>query len=71
VAEERSTGRKLLDQKVEGRATVRIGARQPDPQGDMYPVLGGDQASVERQTLPVLAADLAQNITARLVDGSW
>jgi hypothetical protein len=71
VAEEPSTGRKLLDQKVEGRATVRIGARQPDPQGDAYPVLAGDQASIERQALPILAADLAQNITARLVDGTW
>jgi len=71
VAVERSTGRQLLDQNVDGRATIRIGARQPDPQGDMYPVLAADQASIERQNLPVLAADLAQNITARLVDGTW
>ncbi|HNU99837.1 MAG: hypothetical protein KA191_03595 [Verrucomicrobia bacterium] len=71
VAEERSTGRVVLDEKVRGRATVRIGARNPLPDGQMPPVLAGDQASVERQTLPILAADLARNITARLVDGAW
>lgn len=71
VAEERSTGRKLLDRDVQGRATVRIGARQPSADGQSLPVLAGDEASVERQTLPILAADLAQNVIARLVDGTW
>ena len=71
VAEERGTGRRLLNQDIRGRATVRIGARAPGADGELLPVLAGDQASVELQTLPVLAADLAQNITARLVDGSW
>jgi hypothetical protein len=55
-AEERSGGRTLLDQEVTGHATVRIGA---------------DQASAERQVLPVLAGDLAFNIAAKLVDGTW
>ena len=56
IAVERTSGRKLLDQDVLGHATMRIGP---------------DQATVERQTLSVLADDLAQNITARLADGSW
>lgn len=56
VAVERQSGRKLLDQDMVGHATMRIGP---------------DQTTVERQLLPVLAADLAHNITARLVDGSW
>jgi len=33
--------------------------------------VGSDLASAERQALPVLAEDLAKNITAALVDGSW
>lgn len=53
---ERASGRVLLDQEVGGRATVRVGA---------------DQASAERQVLPVLAGDLADNVAARLVDGTW
>ena len=56
VATERGSGRKLLDEVVAGHATLRIGA---------------DQTSAERQILPVLAGDLARNISARLVDGSW
>ena len=71
IAQERATGRVVLDEKVRGRATVRIGARSPLPDGEMPPALAGDEASIERQALPVLAADLARNITARLVDGAW
>jgi hypothetical protein len=55
-AEERSGGRTLIEQEVAGRAVVRVGADQP---------------SAERQVLPVLAGDLAFNIAAKLVDGTW
>ena len=33
--------------------------------------VGSDLTSAERQALPVLAEDLARNITSILVDGSW
>jgi hypothetical protein len=33
--------------------------------------VGSDLASAERQALPVLADDLAKNIMAMVVDGSW
>ena len=56
MAEPSGGGTRLVDRQVRGRATIRIGA---------------DQSSAERQALPVLAADLAQNITALLVDGTW
>ena len=53
---ERSTGKALLDREVAGRTTVRVGA---------------DLASAERQGIPLLAEDLAKNITALLVEGAW
>lgn len=56
TAEECAGGRKLLDQAVRGRVSVRV---------------GHDEASAERQALPVLAEDLARNITSRLADGEW
>ncbi|MBI4326661.1 MAG: hypothetical protein HY674_15565 [Chloroflexi bacterium] len=56
TATERSTGAVLLDQEVAGRTTVRAGA---------------DLASAERQAVPLLAEDLAKNVTALLVDGKW
>lgn len=56
IAVARADGRKVLDQDVQGRTTIRVGADQP---------------TSERLALPMLAADLAQNITARLVDGTW
>ncbi|MBI4327009.1 MAG: hypothetical protein HY674_17350, partial [Chloroflexi bacterium] len=56
TATERSTGAVLLDQEVAGRSTVRAGA---------------DLASAERQAVPLLAEDLAKNVTALLVDGKW
>jgi hypothetical protein len=56
TAEDRATGKKLLDREVRGRTTVRVVA---------------DLASVERQALPLLAEDLARNVTALLVDGTW
>jgi len=55
-ATERSTGRVLLDREVKGRTTLR---------------LGPDVASADRQAIPLLADDLARNITSLLVDGSW
>jgi hypothetical protein len=56
TATERSTGRVLLDREVGGRTTIRV-----------WP----DLASAERQAVPVLAEDLARNVTSLLVDGSW
>ena len=52
----RASGRVLLDRDVTGHTTLRVGL---------------DLASAERQALPVLAEDLARNITALLVDGDW
>ena len=56
TAEDRTTGKKLLDREVRGRTTVRVGA---------------DQASGERMAVPLLADDLAINATSALVDGRW
>lgn len=56
TAVERGTGRKLLDEEVEGHTMLRTQS---------------DLASAERQAMPLLAANLARNITSRLVDGSW
>ena len=54
---ERSTGKTILtDRDVAGRTTVRVGADLP---------------SAERQALPLLADDLAKNITSLLVEGTW
>jgi hypothetical protein len=56
TATERSSGRLLLDREVVGRTAIRSGADLP---------------SAERQAAPVLADDLARNITSLLVDGTW
>jgi hypothetical protein len=56
TATERATGRLLIDREVRGRTTVRM---------------LDDQASAERQAVPLLAEDLARNVTALLVDGTW
>jgi len=53
---ERSTGRTNLHREVSGRTTIRV---------------GNDQTSAERQALPLLAEDLARNITSLMVDGTW
>jgi hypothetical protein len=53
---ERSTGHIVLDQPVTGFTVIRVGS---------------DLTSTERQALPLLAADLAKNVTALLADGSW
>ena len=56
VARERDSGKIILDRTVRGHSTVRVGA---------------DQTSAERQAIPLIADDLARNITGLLVDGTW
>jgi hypothetical protein len=56
TARERSTGRILFDQPVSGYTLIRVGS---------------DLTSAERQGLPLLADDLAKNITTLLADGKW
>ena len=56
TAVERGSGRVILEQEVQGRTSLRPGS---------------DFASAERQAVPLLAEDLARNITSLLVDGSW
>ena len=55
TAKETATGRVLLSSTEFGRTTIRAGSDLP---------------SAERQAAPLLAQDLAQRITAALVDGS-
>ena len=56
TAHERSTGKVILDQMVKGTTLIRV---------------TNDLTSSERQALPLLAADLAKNVTALLAEGSW
>ncbi len=56
TAVDRRSGRTLLDREITGRTTLRIGA---------------DQASSERQALPLLAEDLGRNIISSLSEGTW
>ncbi len=56
IARDRVSGKTILDKEVSGYTLVRVGS---------------DLTSAERQAVPVLADDLAKNITALLVDGSW
>ncbi len=56
TALERSTGKLLVDKDVSATTLVRV---------------GWDLTSAERQALPLLATDLARNITALLADGEW
>jgi hypothetical protein len=53
---ERASGRILFDQAVTGTTLLRVGA---------------DFTSTERQATPLLAEDLARQITGLLVDGKW
>ena len=53
---ERSTGKVLLDKNVKGFTLVHVGA---------------DLAIAERQSLPLLADDLARNVVELLTEGSW
>lgn len=57
TARERSSGTVLIKEKpVTGTTLIRVGT---------------DLTSAERQALPLLAEDLARNVTALLVDGGW
>jgi hypothetical protein len=56
TAHERSTGKVILDQVVTGTTLIRVTT---------------DLTSTERQALPLLAADLAKNVTALLAEGAW
>ncbi len=56
TALDRSTGKTILEREVAGRTTLRFGA---------------DLANAERQGVPLLAEDLAKNITSLLADGTW
>jgi len=56
TARERGTGKLLFEQPVTGSTLIRVGT---------------DLTSSERQALALLAGDLARNVTALLVDGSW
>ena len=56
TATERSTGKVLWTRPVTGRTSIRIGT---------------DQASAERQAVPLMAEDLAQNAISLLADGTW
>ena len=56
TATERGSGRKVLEREVEGHTMLRVVE---------------DLASAERQAMPLLAANLARNITSLLVDGDW
>jgi hypothetical protein len=53
---DRSSGRKILDQRVTGHTIIRV---------------GDDLVSSERQALPLLSADLARNVVGLLADGAW
>jgi hypothetical protein len=56
TARDRSTGKVILDQPVAGYTLIRVTT---------------DLVSTERQALPLLAADLAKNVTALLAEGPW
>jgi len=56
TARARATGKVLFNQRVTGSTLV---------------IVGSNLTSAERQAQPLLAADLAKNATALLVDGTW
>ena len=56
TARDRATGKVLLDKNVNGYTLVQVGT---------------DLADAERQSLPLLAEDLARNITELLTEGAW
>ena len=56
TARDRVTGRVLLDKNVNGYTLVQVGT---------------DLTDAERQSLPLLAEDLARNITELLTEGAW
>jgi len=56
TARERLSGKVLLNRRVAGQSSIFVGPDLP---------------SAERQALPLVADDLAKNITGLLVDGTW
>jgi hypothetical protein len=56
IARDRLSGKTLLDKEVKGHTFVHI---------------GNDLASAEREALPLLAEDLAQNISELLTGETW
>lgn len=56
VARERAGGKVVLDKDVRGYTLVTVGS---------------DLASAERQSAPLLAQDLAQNIAELITEGAW
>jgi hypothetical protein len=56
VARDRESGKAILEKDVRGHTFVHIGE---------------DLASAEREAMPLLAEDLAQNISEMLTEGSW
>lgn len=55
-AKETATGKIILAEEFTGHSLMQV---------------ANDLPSVERQTMPILATDLAQKITAALADGTW
>ncbi len=56
TATDRTSGKLILNQPVTGYTLIRVTT---------------DLTSTERQALPLLAADLAKNVTALLAEGAW
>jgi hypothetical protein len=56
VVRERASGKLLLDKNVNGYTLIHVGT---------------DLADSERQSLPLLAEDLARNITELITEGAW
>src|SRR5258708_4971859 len=56
IARDRETGKILLEKNVSGYSLTQIGT---------------ELAEAERQSLPLLAEDLARNIVEQITEGSW
>jgi hypothetical protein len=56
IVRDSTTGKVLLDKDVKGSTLVHVGS---------------DLADAERQAMPLLAEDLAQNVTQMLAEGMW
>jgi hypothetical protein len=56
IARDRTTGKVLFDKNVNGYTLINVGT---------------DLADSERQSLPLLAEDVARNITELLTEGAW
>jgi Lipopolysaccharide-assembly len=67
TARERGTGKIILDQPVTGYTLIRVNSELLSS----LLAVGSDLTSTERQALPLLAGDLAKNVTSLLADGSW